>query len=743
MKGNKLIQGGEILLFGTIMRDRWIWPEDEGLFSSVMVNQALGQFNNGPVTLRVNCDGGDPFEGEAIRAAIADYPGEVTIKIQGAAHSAASLMILSADQIEMSLGSVMLVHDPSTGAYGNPAEIKATLEDLEALAEVYASVYAMRTGKTQAQAREIMRKGISFSASQAVEEGFVDQVSGDGETGAELPASEMHQKAQIAMMQAAGRVRAAQMKFDAAKASDSNSASGAATGADAPLSNGEPQMVKKNPKTGAQTGAPVNDPAATTMAGGGQGTAPAGTAGASAPDDGGQAAAASGADGVPAEGQTGAVMQASQTTVASEVAAALAADRARGAEIREMAAPFAMHMEPGAIDDLVNKGSTVDQARAVVMAAAASHQPQTRRVQITRDETDTRMEGMIGALMHQANPGAYALEGPAESYRGLRLKSLAMQLSGGGFGYDEMSAIRRGMISTSMTGGAHGVSDFAYITGEVLNRTLRAAYKRRPQSWLKLSRRRTATDFRALHSVNFGGDLEFKKVDENGEYQRAVLQDEATKLAVEQYGRDLAITLKAVINDDMGVFERLPGDFAMRASTLESKVMWKLIRDNAEINGTALFHADHKNLGGTGGITVTNVAKGRKAMWEQRPVGSKDKDDFIEVVPDLIYAPPALETSMLQFVAEAVPTKMADANPFSKTLTPVTEARLGAAAGGSDTHWYLFSSDLPPLEHAYLDGYEAPSVVINEGMNPDVIKMTARHIFGGAAAEFRGSYRHG
>ena len=243
-------------------------------------------------------------------------------------------MILSADQIEMSLGSVMLVHDPSTGAYGNPAEIKATLEDLEALAEVYASVYAMRTGKTQAQAREIMRKGITFSASQAVEEGFVDRVSGDGETGAEMPASEMHQKAQIAMMQAAGRVRAAQMKFDAAKASDSNSASGAATGADAPLSNGEPQMVKKNPKTGAQTGAPVNDPAAATMAGGDQGTAPAGTAGASAPD------AESAAPGGQRPGS--AASNAAAPTPLAEIRGRLEERRAHGSHSRQIRGSWGM-----------------------------------------------------------------------------------------------------------------------------------------------------------------------------------------------------------------------------------------------------------------------------------------------------------------------------------------------------------------------------------------------------------------
>jgi hypothetical protein len=69
---------------------------------------------------------------------------------------------------------------------------------------------------------------------------------------------------------------------------------------------------------------------------------------------------------------------------------------------------------------------------------------------------------------------------------------------------------------------------------------------------------------------------------------------------------------------------------------------------------------------------------------------------------------------------------------------------LGAAAGagGSETAWYLVSSDLPPISVAYLDGYQAPTVQTIEGMNPDKVTMNARHIFGAAPAEFRGCFRN-
>lgn len=733
MKGQALISNGEILLFGTIVQDRWIWPEDVGLFSSAMVIDALAQFP-ADVTVRVNCDGGSPFEGEAVRAAFESHPGKVMVKVQGAAHSAASLMVMGADRIEMSAGSLMLIHDPSTGVWGNPAELQAATDELDALAEVYASVYAARSGKSADEARDIMKKGVTFSAVQAVAEGFADAITGENKADDSAVPSEMQARAMASVMRAAGIAHAARMKFEAAQkaASETEGADGAATGEHVPQVNGEPDMSK--PKTQPATPVQAGANGAATME-----KTPVTTA---APD-GAQAQAAPQAtsDPKPDAGQ-GATMQAgdAQNQVAMQAAQA---ERARAREIREMAAPFATMLAADVVDGLIDDGKSVDEARVVVMNAVAAAQPQTRRVVIGRDETDTKMEGMIGALMHRANPAMFKMEGPAEQFRGLRLKNLAMHLAGGIKGFDDLETVRNGLRATTMMGGAHGVSDFAYITTEVMNRTLREAYKVRPQTWRQISRQRSATDFRTLHSVDFGGDFELKEVNALGEYEQAVLSDAATGLSVKRYGRTITLTFEAVVNDDLGVFERLPREFARKASTLESKIMWSLIRDNVAINGTALFHADHGNVGGSGGITVANVAAGRKAMWEQRPFGSVDKDDFLEVTPDLLYVPPALESSAMQFVATAVPTKLSDTNPYASTLTPVTEARLGAEAGGSDTYWYLFSSDLPPLEHAYLDGYEAPTVQTKEGMNPDAVVMDARHIFGGAASEPKGSYRHG
>ena len=427
----------------------------------------------------------------------------------------------------------------------------------------------------------------------------------------------------------------------------------------------------------------------------------------------------------------------------------VAQERARVRAIREMSAP---HVASGRlmqadVDVLIDEGVAANEAGTRLMATMAAQEPVGRsapqgngpRSSIQRDEGETRVTAMIGALMGET-------EGPAIQFRGMRLRHLAMELAGSGRGYNDTDTIRRGMRATAMMGGAYGISDFAYITTEVMNRSLQQAYQRRNASWqLVTGAPLTATDFRELHSVRFGGDFSLKPVKENGEYQSAVLADETEGLKVERRGRTINLTFEAVVNDDMGAFQRIPAEFAMAARTMENSMVWSLLRANAKLksDGKALFHTDHGNLAGANAaITAAAVAAARKAMWEQRAFGTADKDDFLQIEPDRLIVPPALELVALQFSTLTTPATDGTTNPYKASLTPAVVPNLGAAAGGSDTAWYLVSSDMPPIAHAYLEGYAAPTVQTIEGMNPDMVVMNARHIFGAAAVEHRGAYKN-
>lgn len=632
---------------------------------------------------------------------LAAHPGGCRIIVEGIAASAASLILMAASDRVMSAGSHIMIHDPSGVIFGNEDAARRHADQLAVIATTYAAVYAAASGKSTEEVRQLMKAETWFGPEAAVAEGFADRV--DGAAAADAPPPELR-AAQQAYMAATDQLRAR-------LATTTPPARATRPAPDPAAAGGHPTMENPMPPT-ETTPTAATTPVIETP------TPPMGTA--SNPE--------------PAPVQ----MQAAPADI-------LAQERARTRTIREMAAPFITsgRLMQADVDALIDSGVAAADAGTRLMATMAAHEGVSRsapaRTSMQRDEGETRVNGMIGALMGET-------EGPASQFRGMRLRHLAMELAGSGRGYNDTDTIRRGMRATTMMGGAYGVSDFAYITTEVMNRSLQQAYQRRAATWtLVTGAPLTATDFRELHSVRFGGDFSLKPVLENGEYQSAVLADEAEGLKVERRGRTIKLTFEAVVNDDMGAFQRIPTEFAMAARTMENSMVWSLIRSNAALksDGLPLFHADHRNLAGTNAaIAPAAVAAARKAMWEQRAFGTADRDDFLQIEPDRLIVPPALELVALQFATLTTPATDGTTNPYKASLTPAVVPNLGSAAGGSDTAWYLISSDLPPIAHAYLEGYAAPTVQTIEGMNPDAVVMNARHIFGAAAVEHRGAFKN-
>ncbi|WP_273281066.1 head maturation protease, ClpP-related [Pseudooceanicola atlanticus] len=713
MDGDDLILNGEIVLEGTVLSHDFCQWLEGGCFSAQMVRHALATFD-GDVTIRVNSGGGDPYEGEAIRAAIEAHAGSVTVVVGGSAMSAASLMIMSADRIEMSAGSIFMIHDPSVGFFGTPDEHRQCADQGDVIADTYASVYAARAGMSATEARALMRVETFMGPEEAVRLGFADAVAGTSDEQSMDEAAR-----QMAMSAHRGALADLRMCADKFNASGPVSAvSPTDTAGQTQASTAATQETRMDPEE-TQAGATPTSPAA------------------------GTSAVAATTTSVASSAST-ATMQAPDTAAIEERARREERDRQRG--IREMARPFMAsgQLTEAMIDTLIDEGTPLASAGNRLMAVMAASEPPITAgaggaARITRDETDTQIEGLVCAMMRDYS-------GPGEQFRGMRLSGLAMHLASPGQHFDRTRTIERGFRSTSMMGGATGISDFAYITTEVMNRSLIAEYDRRGSGWnIVTGTPQEASDFRELHAVRFGGDFQLKTTKENGEYHEATLQDEAEGLKVERRGRTINLTFEAVINDDMGAFQRIPREFAYASRLMEASMVWSILRENAVLKSDkkALFHADHKNLAGSGGaISVATVGAARKAMWEQTAFGSKDKEDFLQVVADRLLVPPALETIALQFATGTTPAKDSDTNPYKNRLDPSVVPHLGAAAGGSDTAWYLVSSDLPPISVAYLDGYESPTVQTIEGMNPDKVTMNARHIFGAAPTEYRGSYKN-
>lgn len=167
-----LVNGSEIILSGTVGD---LWFEDG--FTSGEVIAALAQVGDGnDVTIRLNSGGGIATEGSAIHAALVRHKGKKTIVVEGVAASAASLIAMAGDEVEMALGSVMMIHDPSGVTIGTAADHEVTLRALNAMAGTFAGVYAAKSGKTEAQARADMKAETWLTPDEAVAQGYANRV---------------------------------------------------------------------------------------------------------------------------------------------------------------------------------------------------------------------------------------------------------------------------------------------------------------------------------------------------------------------------------------------------------------------------------------------------------------------------------------------------------------------------------------------------------------------------------------
>lgn len=131
----------------------------------------------GPIRIRLNSGGGIAFDGTAIHSVICDYPGHKTIVVQGIAASAASVIMMAGDRIEMAAGSVLMIHDPSqdwTGYRGTSDEHRRVATSLDVISASVAKIYARKSGKPLAEIRQIMQSESWFTPEEAVAAGFSD-----------------------------------------------------------------------------------------------------------------------------------------------------------------------------------------------------------------------------------------------------------------------------------------------------------------------------------------------------------------------------------------------------------------------------------------------------------------------------------------------------------------------------------------------------------------------------------------
>lgn len=129
------------------------------------------------IHLRVNSPGGSVFGGRAMENALRQHKAKVIAHVDGLAASAASFIIMAADEIEMAQGSFLMIHKAWSLAVGNADDMLAQAALLEKIDGTLASTYAARTGMDAQELSEMMAAETWIEAGEAVEKHFADRVA--------------------------------------------------------------------------------------------------------------------------------------------------------------------------------------------------------------------------------------------------------------------------------------------------------------------------------------------------------------------------------------------------------------------------------------------------------------------------------------------------------------------------------------------------------------------------------------
>ena len=168
-----MTQSQERILFlnGTIAEESWF--DDE--VTPALFKDELNS-GEGDITVWINSPGGDCIAAAQIYNMLMDYKGNVTVKIDGIAASAASVIAMAGNKVIVSPVSMIMIHNPATIAAGDTSEMQKAIAMLNEVKESIINAYEIKTGLSRAKLSHLMDAETWMDANSAIEMGFADEI---------------------------------------------------------------------------------------------------------------------------------------------------------------------------------------------------------------------------------------------------------------------------------------------------------------------------------------------------------------------------------------------------------------------------------------------------------------------------------------------------------------------------------------------------------------------------------------
>ena len=171
-----------LFLNGTIAEDSWY---DDDVTPQLFKDELFA--GKGNITVWINSPGGDCVAAAQIYNMLMDYPHDVTVKIDGIAASAASVIAMAGTKVLMSPVSTMMIHNPATIAWGDAGDMEKAIAMLETVKDSIINAYEIKSGLSRTKLSHLMDAETWMDANKAVELGFADGILSRADAGDEAP----------------------------------------------------------------------------------------------------------------------------------------------------------------------------------------------------------------------------------------------------------------------------------------------------------------------------------------------------------------------------------------------------------------------------------------------------------------------------------------------------------------------------------------------------------------------------
>lgn len=427
--------------------------------------------------------------------------------------------------------------------------------------------------------------------------------------------------------------------------------------------------------------------------------------------------------------------------------AATAAERARSREIREMCAKF------GIADDmrekLLDDGATVEEARKAVMdelekrSAANQTPPAGQHVTGQRDYIDQVIEPLTDAMCVRGgvNLPEEKRHKDYNTFTAMSVRDVCVTiLLQRGESPDVMRLTPSEIFTRAIATG-----DLPLLLKNTATRSLMAGWEYQDETYNQWTGTAGTNDLREKSVARALANFQLKEVKEGQDYEYADMSEEGMSYRVAKYGRMIAFTEEAVINDDLDQITIYPEEMGRASRALEAELAYNFLINNPNgPDGTAIFSSTHGNLAASGTKpTEDAMNKATYAMSIQKDAAG----NLIRVMPRVGVFPSAWRATVDKLLespnwddSNAASTRKNTA--FRVLSNLVFEPRLDAAFEGQNLPWFIIGPANKGVCIVHLRGYETPQMTTEKSFNIDGFRAKIRHFCGAYAGSHQALYKN-